>query len=374
MGQQRVRVACVAAMALAAAVALVFALFGTSSSSPGPLVAAGDQKRTADAGVASCALSDVKHVDPRMVVDAKGCRVSYAVSPRHNSLADVKLQPPANALRGAYVFTLYGEAARSLFEVLAAAVLTLRETSPVHPVVAMVTPEWDAPAWRRLFNELGVRLVVRPYLLANCRGRWKQPRFRYAYSKLHVLSLTEYDVVVLLDFDLAVIENVDRGFGLLAAAPSDVLAMAVPSGNAVRCDATASARRQHFAYNTGVVFLRPNRDVFDLVLLELGRGGFECNVGDQSFWNGAVLGSVSLGSRTRCLPVTYNCRGEPAQCFSVAGNIRVRHWSGESKPWGGTYDHTRASTPSANDLGAQVFIANYNEAKKMVAAHLTLQS
>merc|ERR1711871_460738 len=105
-----------------------------------------------------------------------------------------------------------------------------------------------------------------------------EPRFRGVFSKLHIMSLVEYDKVLLLDIDTLAVQSMDNLFKLEAPAatgrgPQDQY----KHGDSIdgSCFFKGSLRnnpcswQQAWGINAGVMLLRPDRRELDQMTFEV---------------------------------------------------------------------------------------------------------
>ena len=199
-------------------------------------------------------------------------------------------------MAAAYAFTLAGESfeAEASAALLTSAEILLR-TKPRFPVVAMLTVAYAVHD--RLIAALG-SLHVSPLHIFPWQGRhgrecgraWSKRRawevLSGTYQKLQAFGLTQYRAVLHLDFDVAVLSNVDSLLYRMLRAPH-VTELRTPAGcmslsplptrvcrgllprHGVTCD-----------YNTGVWAVRPSRAVARSLQAWLAVGGYGCEAGE----------------------------------------------------------------------------------------------
>ena len=118
--------------------------------------------------------------------------------------------------RATYVLSLFGCAERpAVVPALLAALQLLQQTRTRYPVLAMLTGTCcrDA-ALAAVLRDAGVnRTCVDPIDGIACSGVDRSTVFgsyrNETYAKLHVWALTEYEVALSLDTDVAVMRNID---------------------------------------------------------------------------------------------------------------------------------------------------------------------
>ena len=147
--------------------------------------------------------------------------------------------------RGAYAFTLFGACPEATQLSLLASIALLRATSPTFPIVVLATPGCGAarlPKLHSLLATLGVRTTepleaVGP---VRCSGNFWGEGYNTSYEKYAIWAAEEYDALLYLDTDLAVLKNMDHVIRDLLAMPEMNAHALTPDG----CSAT-SPRLQH---------------------------------------------------------------------------------------------------------------------------------
>ena len=181
--------------------------------------------------------------------------------------------------RFAYAATLWG--AKPGFA-LGALVLgaSLRRSGTKHDLVLMHTDDVP-PSTRVLLSRVWKLKLVE--LVSGDSGLFSSPggRFTYVFTKLHVLSLTEYSKVLLLDLDIAVLRCPDELFELKApAAMHRSITGALPHGapidgrsffigEDVPPDCQAYEWGQGSGINGGVMLFQPNERWYEKTLKEV---------------------------------------------------------------------------------------------------------
>jgi len=192
---------------------------------------------------------------------------------------------------------------------------SLKKSGTSHPLVVLALPGVTAAA-RDEIGKLAdqvrpVDQLAYPFegLVKFEVGINKQCR----YSKLHLWGQTDFDRVVYLDADTAVQKNIDHLFAL------DV--------------DFAGVRDIGDVYNTGVLLLRPSKDIFkDMLALYPTAPSY--NRGDQGFLNWYF--TEHRADAVLALPPAYNV---PAKYKSFAIGKKliqdafVHHFTAETKPW-----------------------------------------
>jgi len=118
-----------------------------------------------------------------------------------------------------------------------------------YPLIAM-TLDISVASRARLID-LGIQLLdVEMIESVNAGIGENKPRlkdFTYTYTKLHVFGFTQYDKIIFLDSDLIVIKSIDHLFDEVAE------------------DFGACAQTPYYEhlFNSGVMVIKPDRDVFN---------------------------------------------------------------------------------------------------------------
>mmetsp|Transcript_17054 Transcript_17054/g.22099 ORF Transcript_17054/g.22099 Transcript_17054/m.22099 type:complete len:451 (+) Transcript_17054:39-1391(+) len=127
--------------------------------------------------------------------------------------------------------------------------------------IVLVTQEVRREAKEKLRGEkwhfIDVATISAPYKVS-------APRLKYAYSKLAIFNLTNYDRIVYIDADALALKNLSP----LAKCPADFCAV----------------MRQFELFNSGVLSIRPNRQIAERMRLAI-ENTFSYTGGDQGFLN-----------------------------------------------------------------------------------------
>ena len=247
--------------------------------------------------------------------------------------------------RASYVFPLFGctERPAAVFSLLAALQL-LQETKPRHPILAMLTGSCCHDAALALaLRDAGVnRTCVPPVDGISCAGGDRRAVFgsyrNQTYAKLHIWALTDYDVALSLDTDVAVMRSLDGVLDRMAA-DRTLREARSPQGCLSARDAT------HRFFNTGVWAVQPDAAVHAAFMRYLRSGHSRCYGGDQS----AALGFFAGRRAWPVLPlhVGYNLKVDQGvrSCLDKVGlghdELFVVHWAGPHKPVGRRNGHVR---------------------------------
>ena len=201
-------------------------------------------------------------------------------------------------------------------------------------IIILTTPEVSSSVKNSL-KSLGSITVditepVRyPFRVTRARLAIKKP---CRYSKLLLWKMTQYSRVVYFDIDLLFLKNVDELF-------SHPELSAVPDSNPPD------------KFNSGIFVAEPSLETFEKMMQHIDLPSY--NVGDQGFLN-AFYKDWYTESSEKHLPYIYNAMVRNSNFMfwkSVEDNIKVLHYSGESKPW----NHMR------DTYAAQHGLASFNK-------------
>ena len=241
--------------------------------------------------------------------------------------------------RAAYVFSLVGRCDRHIPALLAAATL-LTATKPVFPLVAMLTPECHSSQASRIqFAGIQPILILPPRNL-NCTGSHKRNGyFAVTFSQYRVFELTQFDAVLLLDSDLAVVRNLDHILLRMLREPR-VAQVRTPQA----CFHSHAVSWHGSKLNAGVWGLRPSAETARRFETFLASGGYRCAIGIQDaapkFYQ-RYKGFFKEQGTPLTLHAGYNLKGSDRLSISAclrkqrlnASDVFIVHWSGTRKPW-----------------------------------------
>lgn len=249
--------------------------------------------------------------------------------------------------RAAYVFGLVGDNCTPHLQAsLLSAIDTLVNARPLFPIVSMLGPVCAAKGSLRVHLQ---HLMVRAVEVAElrdipCRGSKTQgARLAPTYTMSAVWSLTMFDVVLLLDSDLAVVRPMDDVLEFMLRNPSYIEAR-----TPLKCRTPISTSLGDDAlFNSGVWALRPSRTVHATFVdwMQGNRDGsrFPCGIGIQDAANAFFVRTKvgkqrSRESRILGLSVANNLKVDTRtrRCLKTQNisdsQVRVVHWSGPRKP------------------------------------------
>ena len=252
---------------------------------------------------------------------------------------------PSSA-RAAYVFGLFGnQCSPHLQASLLSGVETLVNARPLYPIVSMVGP---VCATKRFLRDELRRMAITVVEIEElrdipCRGSKVQgARLASTYTMSGVWSLTMYEVVMLLDSDLAVIRPLDDVISFMLSHQNYIEAR-----TPLKCRTSLSTYQGDGQFNSGVWGLRPNRTIHSTFVdwLQGNKDGsrFPCGIGIQDAANNFFSRS-KLGKQRRRegkilgLSVAYNLKVDTRsrRCMGVHNiserGVHVVHWSGPRKP------------------------------------------
>lgn len=247
--------------------------------------------------------------------------------------------------KAAYVFGLFGDnCSPHLQASLLAAINTLMHSQPLYPVAAMVGPVCATnKVLREQLGELKpavTMLEVTELRNIPCGGNKAQgSRLTSTYALSAVWSLTMYDVVMMLDSDLAVIQPLDDHIAVMLRNTSYIEAR-----TPLKCMTVSGTHRM---FNSGVWALRPNQTVHK-TFVEFMQGNtdgsrFPCGIGIQDAANAFFTRSKLAKERRQNasilgLSVANNFKVDTRSRRCLQGqqlrerDVRVVHWSGTRKP------------------------------------------
>ncbi|KAI5897609.1 glycosyltransferase family 8 protein [Schizophyllum commune H4-8] len=231
----------------------------------------------------------------------------------------------------------------------------LRAVGSKYPLVVMVTPALPAAA-RRVLTKRGIPMRdIEGLYPAVARHTLADARFEETWTKLKVFELEEYDRLVLLDADMAVVKNMDDLFDI--DLPADEIAAAhacacnprkiphypkdwIPAN----CAFTAlkhpldkpvtptSGPRPYTLLNSGTVVLNPSRKLADAIYDFLATTP---RISEFKFPDQDLLAAFFHG-RWRPLPWYYNAlrtlRTVHTNCWRD-DIVRCVHYILTGKPW-----------------------------------------
>lgn len=157
-----------------------------------------------------------------------------------------------------------------------------------------------------------------------------RPDLLYAFTKLHLWSLTKYERVVFLDADTLVLQNVDELFDVqqpFAACPD----IGWPD-----------------CFNSGVFVTRPSADTLNQLMLRARSHGSSFDGGDQGLLNDffpywhrlSFVYNVTPSATYTYLPAYRRYRQQ----------IKIVHFIGQPKPW--DYQRYTDGSPVTNGSGS----------------------
>ena len=263
--------------------------------------------------------------------------------------------------RRAYVVVVWGEGPD--YAVGAAALAqSLIMSGTEYELVCLLTsdvPEWPHRALlRRFFRIQEVSHVEAVQELFSADK--DSSRFRHVFTKLHVLSLTEYERVLLLDTDTLVLRNIDDLFELKPpAAMRRGMNNRVQLGHGEPIDGRYFFADDHSAewawgqgtgINAGVVLLQPSWHIYQRMLNEVKCPEHPAHVRGNGPEQDYLSRFFSDAPWTH-IGVEYNfqqhqlynalnptCADMAERCLLLGSDgglekIRLAHFSGELKPW-----------------------------------------
>jgi hypothetical protein len=261
---------------------------------------------------------------------------------RHQSVASCDESSYAGfepAVRGAYVYSLFGACSPRHKAQLMASASILHSTHPRYPVAAMLSPLcYSNHTFRALLERAEVRPICVPRIYnVSCVGhKQRGSYFDEHWTKLNLLNLSGVRVALYLDSDLVVERNVDHVIRALLHDPTKLEAR-TPQG----CLDNLAGR---IWFNTGVWAVKPDPAEYANMLSWLRRGRSKCYDGDQSaaMEYGRVGGpSGRKMDQLLFLHAGYNMKADksPIACLRRQklneSDLHVVHFSGKDKPYWG---------------------------------------
>ena len=243
--------------------------------------------------------------------------------------------------RAGYAVAIFGSCSAVQLARLLTTVTHLRATGTQFPIVAMVARSCatDSTLRAELASESLDVAVVEPIERARCSGKKKPKADRRAqyyeqlFTKLHLWSLTQYDALLYLDSDVAVVRPIDSVLRTMLREPRY---KEVRTGQG--CLPTHASMRY---VNTGVWGIRPSHEVHTKLLDFVASGRSSCVDGDQS----AIEEFSKYRQRSEVLQLHtgYNMKG--GRTFAMRtitdclrrqslneSDVHVVHWAGGIKP------------------------------------------
>eukprot|EP00967_Tisochrysis_lutea_P144436 scaffold269663_cov37-Tisochrysis_lutea.AAC.2 len=232
-----------------------------------------------------------------------------------------------------YIFALFGPVERTagLTSLLAAADV-LTQTAPKYPINALVSTTWASnPILQRETKRLRIGLLPVEEWSVSCqagKGTQRPEYFRPTYSIFHIYNLTQFEFVLYLDTDLAVLHNIDH----LLAQEVHVEELRTPTG----CNPSG-----YHLWNTGVWGIKPNHTRFELIsgwLHEPGNLSNPCGNGFQTAAYTFLLHEKFAPSSVVHVGCEYNMKADRGVRICAAildiplSAVAVVHWSGTRKP------------------------------------------
>jgi len=194
-----------------------------------------------------------------------------------------------------------------------------------YPIYVMVSKEVSETTCHRLTTLcdgiIHVPSISSPYFNTNKNSEEAASWDNSEYTKLNIWNLTQFDKIVYIDADAMVLSTTDELFELdtdFAAAP-DIF----PPDK----------------FNAGVLVIRPNADVFNLMLEKVNVLS-SYDGGDTGFLN-SFFPHWYFGDTNSRLPFGYNAQRtmywftynkRPGYWNSIQ-NLKIIHYSSSPKPW-----------------------------------------
>ena len=285
---------------------------------------------------------------------------------------------PGDEGNGAYAFGLFGGGCSPhLQSALLAAIHALLHVGPTFPIVTMLGESCAGPGHAWLYTQLA-SVHVLPVRVSEikeipCGNRSKSSqggRLVPTYTMGAIWNLTQYEVVLYLDSDLAVVRSLDHVIRALLR-EREYTEYRTP----VACRTAESTLTIGAPFNTGVWAVRPNATTYANFVSWMrsntdGRH-FGCGIGFQdaatNYFSqpvGKKRSDWRARSDTRSLHVGYNLKvdARSAHCLRhqkvSTQEIYVVHWSGRRKPQR-IRSHDLAHEPGAVRVGLFTYLSRY---------------
>mmetsp|Transcript_11908 Transcript_11908/g.36263 ORF Transcript_11908/g.36263 Transcript_11908/m.36263 type:complete len:531 (-) Transcript_11908:18-1610(-) len=140
---------------------------------------------------------------------------------------------------------------------------SLRKHHATHPMYVLITDNVSEYVRTTLLNDGWKLLPVKAIENPHVNEPSAQKRLRYVFTKLNVWKMVQFERIVLLDADIAVLENID---------------------SLCKCNARVSAVARGIYFNAGIMVLTPSHEVFDQ-LMKAAPIVPSYNAGEQGFLN-----------------------------------------------------------------------------------------
>jgi hypothetical protein len=219
-------------------------------------------------------------------------------------------------------------------------VLSLRRVGTTLPMHLYLSGERHAK-YERLFQQQGVHLSEAPYTNP---ARWANPWHAGTFAKLHALSLSAFDTVLVLDLDCVVLRNIDH-----------VVAWPTPT---FRYQMARKGPECGWELQSGVMLLRPNARAHARALGMIARTSDKLpgDGGDQSVWRALYANTV-----VHELPAAFNAFKYELNDADEWKSVSVLH-DGWTMRWQG---HWPEAYP---DVGNVLYALTTNASRLMIQA------
>jgi len=230
----------------------------------------------------------------------------------------------------AYVTVLYG----NNIYITGAIVLgySLMKTKTQYDRVILVTPDVSVES-REILKTFYTDIIQIDYVSVNPNiFSVKDTIYRDVFTKLYVLSLEQYDKILLLDLDMIVAKNIDHLFRLEAPAAC-IKHYYVPYGQKIPSDLICDGDKLVGSINAGLILLKPDLSEWNDIQTDI-----QTNKKMQTY-KFPEQEYISLRYCKNWTSITFNYNFQFGLTRRVKKyrykpeNIYVIHYSSSYKPW-----------------------------------------
>ena len=222
----------------------------------------------------------------------------------------------------AYFFALVGSPALKDAAMHLTAIHILKKTNPMYDIVSMQTSN-NFVKMDSLLNALNVKKIIVNSIAGRCQRNSDHNKFRFSfsYSIIRIWEQYQYDKIIYIDSDLAVMKNMDSVFYEWSL--QNTMELRTPTG----CNKYPNT----LYYNTGVWGVTPSRKFFSHFENWFQTADYPCGLGFQT-WARIHNENNSFSK----LPIVWNMKGDQGitRCLRRHKEKRpfIVHWSGNRKP------------------------------------------
>uniref|UniRef100_A0A6C0LRQ1 Hexosyltransferase n=1 Tax=viral metagenome TaxID=1070528 RepID=A0A6C0LRQ1_9ZZZZ len=228
----------------------------------------------------------------------------------------------------AYVFALVGKPTKNQAATHLAAIDLLKQTGSMIDTISMQSPN-NIRGLRHALRVLGTKIVtISNELVCNCRRSiyqiiFNDYRFGFSCYILNIWKMIQYDKILYMDGDLAVMRNPDSLFRKWYHENTTEL----------RTPVACNAKPTHNLYNTGFWGITPSYLTYKSMENWLRNADYPCGIGSQT-WVNILFASHSFSSAS----ILWNMKADQGIDYCLNKNMKqhttpyVVHWSGDRKP------------------------------------------